>query len=181
MRDCPKGCGAQLADNAVACNRCGWTAPGYKATEDGNRHPVHGYRCCDFEEFGERVCGLPGTFSSSMLGTGQWYCAHHFPAFNGRYSRDDVERGLQPPRVMTSHSLTELQWYAVCKFFPSVARRASRAFVQPHPEHQLDALATLGPMMRGVALTQRPRFDRESDEERYAIQHEADLLSDATP
>lgn len=49
-----------------------------------------------------------------------------------------------------SGDLTEQQWYNVCRFWPSVARRCSRTFADVGPHNPLHASSNLGPLMRRI-------------------------------
>lgn len=64
-----------------------------------------------------------------------------------------------------SKDLTEQQWYNVCRFWPSVAKRCSRPFASVGPHNPLHATSRLGPVMR--------RFDPEAQAEREAMQADA--------
>lgn len=70
----------------------------------------------------------------------------------------------------TSLDLTEKQWYAVCKFWPGVAKRASdhcgRRLADVGPHNPLDSQ-----VKRGAIFT-KPVFDFEAAAERDAIQNE---------
>jgi hypothetical protein len=60
-------------------------------------------------------------------------------------------------------TLTEQQWYNVCKFWPFVAEHCRRARPEVGPSHPLDATARRGPLTRFVV-------DAEADVERAAMQ-----------
>lgn len=71
MLDCPQ-CKLPLANNAVCCNGCGWSRPGAASAAS--------HFLCSHEDRGQR-CSAPGSFSSSTLGGGPWFCSDHFPPF----------------------------------------------------------------------------------------------------
>lgn len=68
----------------------------------------------------------------------------------------------------TSADLTDQQWYNVCKHFRFVAVHCKRERPIVGPGHPLDATATVGPLMRGMARA--TRHSNEDDLERAAIQ-----------
>jgi len=65
----------------------------------------------------------------------------------------------------TSHDLTPQQWYNVCRFWPSVARRCSRPLAKVGPDNPLHATSRMGPLLKH-------RLDPEAEAERLAIQSE---------
>jgi hypothetical protein len=68
----------------------------------------------------------------------------------------------------TSHSLTEQQWYNVCRFWPTVAKRCSRQFADIGPHNPLHATSFQGPL-----LARRLQLGAmEAEYEREAIQAE---------
>jgi hypothetical protein len=54
-----------------------------------------------------------------------------------------------------SHDLTEQQWFNVCRFWPSVARRCSRPFADVGPHNPLWATSQLGPLTRRIHPPER--------------------------
>ncbi len=66
--------------------------------------------------------------------------------------------------VPSAESLTDQQWYNVCKFFPFIATHCKRLRPEMGPHNPLDASARLGPILSG-------RFrDMEAEAERAALQ-----------
>lgn len=105
--------------------------------------------------------------------------APHRPAGDTREAeerRQENERAVAAAKAepgSTTGDLTEQQWYAVCKFFPGVARRARRKALQVGPRNPLDAQVKLGPMFGGRRI-----IDAEELAEREAIQHaEAEIAN----
>lgn len=76
-----------------------------------------------------------------------------------------------------SHDLTSQQWYNVCRFWPSVARRCSRPMEKVGPDHPLHATSNLGPLTRAMMARQVPGIDPDGEAERRRI--EAQLERDA--
>jgi len=64
-----------------------------------------------------------------------------------------------------SHDLTEQQWYNVCRFWPTVAKRCSRPFADVGTHNPLHATSRQGPLMRKAVI-------EEAALERAAIQAE---------
>jgi hypothetical protein len=78
-------------------------------------------------------------------------------------------------KAPSSADLTAQQWYNVCKFYPTIARKASahshRPLAHVGPDNPLDKTATRGPLLRGIRLSPPP--DPEALSERAAIQSES--------
>jgi hypothetical protein len=68
--------------------------------------------------------------------------------------------------ALSSSSMTEQQWYNVCKFWPSVAEHCKRQRPDVGPHHPLDATSKAGPLMGQL----RKRHDAEAIAEREAMQ-----------
>jgi hypothetical protein len=62
-----------------------------------------------------------------------------------------------------SHDLAPQQWYNVCRFWTSVAKRCSRPMELVGPDHPLHATSRLGPLLKH-------RIDPEAEAERQALQ-----------
>lgn len=80
-------------------------------------------------------------------------------------NRKAMQASLDMPGP-ASHSLTEKQWYAVCKFFPNAARHAKRKFADVGPHNPLDSKVKLNPM-----FVRKTVLDIDELAEREAIQN----------
>lgn len=107
-------------------------------------------------------------------------------------SRPQADEPLTPRHAFSSHDLTAQQWYNVCRWFPTVAARCSRALPDIGPHNPLHATSEEGPLMRALrgksiagiepdkkAEAERRRLDAvlraEADAERSAIAGEPAL------
>ena len=73
-------------------------------------------------------------------------------------AKHDFEMGS-----LTAKSLTDQQWYNVCKFWPNVAAHCKRQRPEMGPGNPLDATARQGARLRRVR-------DVEGDRERVALE-----------
>ncbi len=69
----------------------------------------------------------------------------------------------------SSADLTALQWYNVCRFWPTIARRCGRRLADVGPHNPLHASSRIGPLLRLRC--------RRSILRRVAIQVEGERLS----
>jgi hypothetical protein len=69
----------------------------------------------------------------------------------------------------TSHSLTEQQWYNVCRFWPSIARRCSRPFAKIGPDNPLHATSEQGPIFKAMQARSIAGIDDDGEEERRRL------------
>jgi hypothetical protein len=76
---------------------------------------------------------------------------------------DPQEKAEYERQGKRSGDLTEQQWYNVCRFWPTVARRCRRPFADVGQHNPLHGTSRIGPLMKSVYV----------DEERIAIQAEA--------
>jgi hypothetical protein len=150
MKDCVK-CNEPVDGNE--CPFCKWNEDkqAYGITRDVDLN-----RLCAHVSEGQR-CANAGVHSTSTLGSASFYCWQHSFDRRGPLS-------VHPPRVEPhSSTLTEAQWYAVCKHFPHVARRCSRPFADVGPHNPLDATSKLGPLLDGMSDAQRERAAIQSE------------------
>jgi hypothetical protein len=158
MIDCMK-CGKPV--DGEECPICKWNeskqAYGIQSNTDVSR-------LCSHISEGQR-CANAGVMTPDAMNGGRggdepvrWLCWQHSP----------ILRGISetPPPQVEPHSstLSEAQWYSVCKYFPAIASRCSRPMADVGPHNPLDSESKLGPLLTGLT---------EDDIERAAIQDEA--------
>jgi len=82
----------------------------------------------------------------------------------GKIAQATAQHFRAPENQPSSWSLTDQQWYNVCKFRPSIARRCARPMPEVGPEHPLDRTATMGPLL-AKHWGAPPARDREPGED----------------
>lgn len=120
---------------------------------------------CAHVDRGER-CSRPGTRSPGTMNRGPsgngadgpWYCAQHDPQLGGMGTYTEPE----PREELSSFSITEQQWYNVCKFFPKVARRCRRPFADVGKHNPLDVTSSMGFLGKAKLA---PTIDRQPGED----------------
>lgn len=106
---------------------------------------------------------------------GKWCqaCGEGKPA-KGKMSADEAaelaNRQLEARRIFAaeapgSESLTDQQWYNVCKFHPTIAARCRRPMVQVGPNQSLDRTSSRGPMFVAADKSTREFVERQPGED----------------
>lgn len=124
MRNCPT-CNEPIADTAICCNSCGWTA---ETTISGKAvdpmralcaYTDHVGRCSKLGRFSETTRGFDNPDGN---GNQRWYCEQHFAPFRRRFASG-------PPVAMPEHVRARLNalkgWKPAAVDAEAIAERAA--------------------------------------------------------
>lgn len=70
---------------------------------------------------------------------------------------------------LTSNGLTDQQWYNVCRFWPTIARRCSRKFADVGQHNSLHATSSQGPLYSAMKARAVHGIDPNGEQERRRL------------